>query len=521
VTRYLVVALCSLSSGCLDVVGTAFPDGGSEAGGSAAGGLAAGGSAAGGLAAGGSAAGGLAAGGSAAGGLAAGGSAAGGLAAGGSAAGGSTAGGSAAGGSTAGGSTAGGSAAGGSAAGGSAAGGSAAGGSAAGGSAAGGSAAGGSAAGGSAGGSALVCPGPYHLCGADCVYNVSPDHCGLRCSPCPGTDGGVSTCTTTGQCDIFCTPPNQKFQVDGGSICLAPTNWTEVFASVRPAARTGHGLAWSPSRQAAMLFGGETALPAQFNDLWSFRNGGWELVDAGVAPSPRSWAAIAWDEPRAQLVAFGGVTSASPNAETWIFDGASWSRRAFDGGTPTPRWGAAMAFDSDSQTIAMFGGTFGGRSSTTRTDEFWEWNGSSWTQRPKRAPWPPAIAEASLVQADGRLLLSGCLEGTIPNSDLWEWNNGVWRLLSATGPFLDSPTAAWNPARNLLVVFGFRTYPTTSIETWEWDGVWRQRMPVNQPSRRSGTSMVWVPARGAGLLFGGLSSPSSLNTVLNDSWEYQ
>lgn len=263
-----------------------------------------------------------------------------------------------------------------------------------------------------------------------------------------------------------------------------------------------------------MLFGGETF--TQFsNDLWSFRNGGWELVDAGVGPSPRTGAAIAWDDGRAELVAFGGKATVLPNGETWTFNGA-WSRRAFDGGTPTPRWGAAMAFESASSKVVMFGGRLG---SGSTTDEFWEWSGSSWTQRPKTGAWPPALSEASLVQANGRLLLSGGVEGSIPNSDLWEWNNGVWRLLSASGPFLESPTSAWNPVRNALVVFGFRTFPTTSVETWEWDGVWRQRMPVNRPSRRGGTSMVWVPPRGACLLFGGLSLPS--NTVLNDSWEYQ
>ncbi len=71
--------------------------------------------------------------------------------------------------------------------------------------------------------------------------------------------------------------------------------------------------------------------------------------------------------------------------------------------------------------------------------------------------------------------------------------------------------------RNTVVLFGFRSFTNTN-DTWEWDGVWRRRVPGNQPDQRAGASMVWVPTRGASLLFGGLSR---FNTVLNDSWEYR
>lgn len=65
--------------------------------------------------------------------------------------------------------------------------------------------------------------------------------------------------------------------------------------------------------------------------------------------------AMAYDSARHVTVLFGGTTSSSEaSAETWEWDGITWSQRHVTG--PSPRSGHAMAYDASRGVTVLFGG---------------------------------------------------------------------------------------------------------------------------------------------------------------------
>src|SRR5260370_665586 len=71
----------------------------------------------------------------------------------------------------------------------------------------------------------------------------------------------------------------------------------------------------------------------------------WGLHKPGSAPSPRAWAAMDYDSRRARTVLFGGSDLSSTLADTWEWDGGSWSQFSTVPAPPAAI-GQGMAYDS-------------------------------------------------------------------------------------------------------------------------------------------------------------------------------
>ncbi len=150
-------------------------------------------------------------------------------------------------------------------------------------------------------------------------------------------------------------------------------NATTCSPSTCPSARAGAMLAYDPVKHALVLFGGYITVPAlprprviAYNDTWAFANGTWTNLSGllGAAPSPRFSAAMAYDPSDDDVVLFGGENSAT-NAlgDTWTF-AAGWANLTGSlggatgyetGEAPEPREGAAVA-TSPSGYVLLFGG---------------------------------------------------------------------------------------------------------------------------------------------------------------------
>ncbi|MDP3502666.1 MAG: kelch repeat-containing protein [Myxococcales bacterium] len=509
---------------------------------------------------GGSAAGGSAAGGSAAGGSAAGGSAAGGAAAGGSAAGGSAAGGSAAGGSAAGGSAAGGSAAGGAAAGGSAAGGSAAGGSAAGGSA-GGSAAGGTAGGGSAGcgvGPACnagqrcelgvcICDGsscPAGCCSAarNCVA-MAQGSCNINGGACISCGSTANVCTS-GVCRCGTSASCASGQRCSSGVCVCdatscPGGCCDAagVCAARTAATCGTSggacvacgaTADTCSTNGTCLCG---VLPAcgsgQACVSGSCSTAGADWVQR-ITPQPTSAyaTAVAWDSVRQRLVLFGGRGSTARLAETWELGPSGWLQRTLVT-SPPPRSGHDMAYDPVRQRVVLFGGF--PDTTTTRLGDTWEWDGTTWTQRTP-ATSPTARSGHRMAWDPLRnvvVLFGGRVDGTTATSyqsDTWTWNGTTWTLAASTGPTAREGVAiAWDPGftGGRLVLHGGLGNTGNRGDTFAWDGAsWTTVALTASPPNRVFHDMVYSPTLGKLLLFGGATGGSATATYFSDTWVF-
>jgi hypothetical protein len=72
-------------------------------------------------------------------------------------------------------------------------------------------------------------------------------------------------------------------------------------------------------------------------------------------------------------VLFGGCC---PSAETWTWDGASWSRR-LPSDAPSPRSSHTMAYDVARRVTVLFGGT---ATFLEAFDDTWVLAGRTWQQ---------------------------------------------------------------------------------------------------------------------------------------------
>jgi len=91
---------------------------------------------------------------------------------------------------------------------------------------------------------------------------------------------------------------------------------------------------------------------------------------------------MAFDSARGEIVLFGGGQDTfSVYADTWTWDGATWTLRAAPG--PSARAYHAMTFDAARGCVVLFGGA--GPNQNSRGDT-WEWDGASWSQRATTGP---------------------------------------------------------------------------------------------------------------------------------------
>lgn len=153
------------------------------------------------------------------------------------------------------------------------------------------------------------------------------------------------------------------------------STWTNVSNS-GPPARHFHAMAFDRARNAVILFGGRSG-STYFSDTWSWNGSTWTLVPGFVAPSARAGHVMAYDAARQDTVVFGGHDGSQFLNDTWVLTSAGWLHAiptVAPPGVETP----AAAYDESRERVVVHGG---GTSSGERSDDTWEWNGTSWVNR--------------------------------------------------------------------------------------------------------------------------------------------
>ena len=240
------------------------------------------------------------------------------------------------------------------------------------------------------------------------------------------------------------TALNQTWELDG-----ANGTWTELHPPRSPPARGDAALVYDPVNQLFYLFGGWTELSngsyVRLNDTWSFSLAldRWAPVPASTAPSPRSDAAVAFDPSDDVLVLFGGFSGTTYLGDTWAFlpPSGHWAPLRASGSAPGPRADGRMTYDGLAHRFILFGGNdFSGPNLTFHhLNDTWTFSypSQSWALVPTVAA-PPARDYA--VQAfdpveNWTLLFGGFGNRTILN-DLWAYSAGneSWWPLSPPSP---------------------------------------------------------------------------------------
>lgn len=106
--------------------------------------------------------------------------------------------------------------------------------------------------------------------------------------------------------------------------------WSEMSPSVSPPARSYSALAYDPTTDRVVLFGGSVdEETAEFDDTWAYDydRDRWTQLEVD-GPSTRAWHVMTLDEESGQILLFGGgVTRNDYTNELWIFDpvAGTWS----------------------------------------------------------------------------------------------------------------------------------------------------------------------------------------------------
>ncbi|MBN2358113.1 MAG: hypothetical protein JXR83_01585 [Deltaproteobacteria bacterium] len=187
-------------------------------------------------------------------------------------------------------------------------------------------------------------------------------------------------------------------------------SWTHLHSDTSPAARGGAALAYDPARDRVVLFGGSAgSLPMSFfKDTWELVDGAqWVEQHPATRPDYRTGAGLAHDPAARLTLLHGGHTELVTYADTWAWDGASWSQVA---DAPTEpccrnRW---LTFDPDRQRFVRFEGW-----PEVRTREF-DW--VEWRDVISAEPPPPIGVDALIHDvARRRSLLINPI--SMPNGD--------------------------------------------------------------------------------------------------------
>lgn len=234
-----------------------------------------------------------------------------------------------------------------------------------------------------------------------------------------------------------------------------------------------------------------------------------EVLDWRRVPTslllPRFGSAMAFDARRGRMVMFGGTERIEffehQVAETWEYDGASWSQPALPV-SPPPEAVSAMAFDPARGTIVMGG------------DSPWEYTGATW-RRPAPSP-PPAAStprdEPGVVFDAGR----GRYE-RLEGAELGEFDGQNWQPRQTSGlPALAAPVLMYDAARGRLAVVAL---DAGTVATYVLDGAsWNLVAPALAPPPRSEAAIAYDSIRHLTVLFGGLDPAP--RTALVDTWEF-
>lgn len=314
--------------------------------------------------------------------------------------------------------------------------------------------------------------------------------------------------------------------IAGAAMQAQTVTWVRAGS---PSPRCCAGFAYDGATQSTVLFGGANQSgDSVFGDTWTWR-GGWLREAPATAPSPRQGTAMAFDGATGAIVLFGGSTTApvtpgSSLADTWTWDGATWTQQ-FPPISPPARTWATMAYVPATKSVMLFGGNnmSGGDGPL---DDTWTWDGNAktWTQQhPTSQPSARGSAPAVYDEATRSVLLFGGVTTNLTTlNDTWTWDGINWRQHSpALSPAPRcSPGMAYDPDLRAVVLFGgaVGTNCTNNLnDTWTWDGLhWTQIYPADGlPNGRNGPVMDYDFGNKAVLLFGGSGNSGR---PLGDTW---
>lgn len=298
-----------------------------------------------------------------------------------------------------------------------------------------------------------------------------------------------------------------------GGLCA---QWAQITPTTSPSPRRAGAMAFDPTGNRLIAYGGVIASPAQIlGETWAY-NGTWSQVNTSA---PGRWGhRMVTDTANSRIVCFGGrsPTLGALSNDTTVFSGTTWSALP-TANAPSPRFLHGMAYDSARDRVVLFGG----RTTNGASDQTWEFDGTDWT-RITTANSPPPREEMGMVYDSSQnrvVLFGGCDEdtGTV-YGDTWIYDGTDW--LDQSPPSSPSPryrgAMVFDTERNRPVYFGGFDGVVTHNSTFEFlGGDWIEITTTSAPTNVTENFHAFDRQREKLVVFGGFS-----NVFSSATWEY-
>ena len=331
-----------------------------------------------------------------------------------------------------------------------------------------------------------LCSGNVYCCGSaqTCLPAAGPrgeTRCSgpsVRESPAMGYDLvrnnlilRTGTCLDGGQNPILCSD----------QWTLGQVTWDPQTPATAITPRLGSTMAWLPSKQQLLLFGGQTILnnaASAVNDLYAWTGTDWSKLAPATSPSARNYSAMAYDTGRQVMVLFGG-TDKTDNAQsdTWEYNGTTWKALA-PNTEPNAREGHGMIYDPGTKRIVMHAGLVAG----VYDRDTWVYDGNDWSQLANNAAMAVHGYFAMAYDPDRKVTVlyggeNTAAGNTVVLGETWEFNGTTWtQRTPAANPGKRTKAAmAYDPVRKQMVLFGGNNGTNLLRDAWTWDGTtWAQ-----------------------------------------------
>jgi len=308
------------------------------------------------------------------------------------------------------------------------------------------------------------------------------------------------------------------------SVTLCLSTWNEVTSasSSGPSGLAMGSMAYDPSSQRVIHFGGEIATYSNESaETWSWDGQNWTQLFPTTSPGRRKGAGFAYDSTLGGLVLFGGKRyDGSYNGvylnDTWLWDGSDW--QALSPTTPpSPR--AVDLSANPGGGLFLHGGEACKDQNCIQSDTFVFANGQ-WS--PQSATGGPGAIQSHQTVYDSSQQLALLYDLSATDPDIYTWDGSDWGVVTAAppSPQLTSTMMAYYPAVQTTILFaGLDTTGTRSDQTWAWDGSdWELLTLSGTPPARNSPLLAYDELNEEMVLFGGQSGWSSGGIFLSDTW---
>ncbi len=215
-------------------------------------------------------------------------------------------------------------------------------------------------------------------------------------------------------------PTNQTWEWNGAT-------WAQVTPAANPGNRYLYGACYDSVRSRVVMYGGATTqlISVPNSQTWEYDGTTWVQVTTTGNPGPRERPAMCFHQGLGKAVMFGGGNGSGVTDQTWLYDGVAgtWQQVAMAGVKPPGRNAATLSYDAVRGLCVLTGG----QDANGVLADTWTFDGASWTQQPTTTTGVRDHMAAFLPNLAQVVKFGGFVTGPfVLTNETWGMGSGVF-----------------------------------------------------------------------------------------------